>query len=420
LLEKEYEQSAEQVTSDEFNLTEWEAIIEKINTIDEKEAQFEAEYSDEVDQTLKNAYVMPAKLRDLALSFLESQDASFKVGFFQSKRKTAEEKKVRLEAFYSELEQSIQSTIIWKLREKFAQLLQDYQIANDELRDVAQNFSINFSEDDLLASLKQGATVNGNYVLNYTNEITNKIKQQCKRKANEILVDMKTQLTLLSEEKRTPLLMKKEQLKTLRESALEQTTLEEALQDQLNALEKVVQHNNENDKLVNQLYKLIDERYQFIKEDAQKIEDTKELAKITPEQSEQAEQQKQVTKNEINISSEQIIEKIDQTIEHIIDLPDFNSLITDLQSKKTRIEDRSLTIALFGAFSAGKSSFSNALLGERVLPVSPNPTTAVINRIRPTTDQYRSGTVVITYKSDTVLTDDLKGITKEFSPKANN
>src|SRR5699024_10087141 len=72
--------------------------------------------------------------------------------------------------------------------------------------------------------------------------------------------------------------------------------------------------------------------------------------------------QKQVTKNEINISSEQIIEKIDQTIEHIIDLPDFNSLITDLQSKKTRIEDRSLTIALFGAFSAGKSSFSNALL----------------------------------------------------------
>src|SRR5699024_6522061 len=88
--------------------------------------------------------------------------------------------------------------------------------------------------------------------------------------------------------------------------------------------------------------------------------------------------------------------------------------------KKRKIEDRSLTVALFGAFSAGKSSFSNALLGERVLPVSPNPTTAVINRIRPITDQYASGTVVITYKSANVLTDDLKNITKEFSPQANN
>src|SRR5699024_3392011 len=121
---------------------------------------------------------------------------------------------------------------------------------------------------------------------------------------------------------------------------------------------------------------------------------------------------------EYNVS--EIIAAIDGVVDEAASMKGFQTVIKELKQKKDRLENRELTIALFGTFSAGKSSFSNALLGERVLPVSPNPTTAVINRIRPTTDQYRSGTVVITYKSDTVLTDDLKGITKEFSPKANN
>ncbi|UTW70994.1 dynamin family protein [Anaerobacillus sp. HL2] len=38
-------------------------------------------------------------------------------------------------------------------------------------------------------------------------------------------------------------------------------------------------------------------------------------------------------------------------------------------------------ISLFGAFSAGKSSFANAILGENVLPVSPNPTTATVSTV---------------------------------------
>src|SRR5690625_2310346 len=88
--------------------------------------------------------------------------------------------------------------------------------------------------------------------------------------------------------------------------------------------------------------------------------------------------------------------------------------------KRNRIENLQLSIELFGAFSAGKSSFSNALLGKRILPVSPNPTTAVINRIRPSTENFRSGTVLITYKSDEVLTNDLVTITKDLSPKAKN
>src|SRR5690625_7752129 len=81
-------------------------------------------------------------------------------------------------------------------------------------------------------------------------------------------------------------------------------------------------------------------------------------------------------------------------------LSGFQSIIEDLKLKKNNLNNRSLTIALFGAFSAGKSSFSNALLGEALLPSSPNPTTAVISRISPVTEKYKHGTVAIQLRSE--------------------
>ena len=54
-------------------------------------------------------------------------------------------------------------------------------------------------------------------------------------------------------------------------------------------------------------------------------------------------------------------------------LKGFHSLYKELTEKANRLEKQTFTVALFGAFSAGKSSFANALMGESVLPVSPNP-----------------------------------------------
>ena len=63
--------------------------------------------------------------------------------------------------------------------------------------------------------------------------------------------------------------------------------------------------------------------------------------------------------------------------------------LTTYEKKQIDWMDKNLPLHLFGAFSAGKSSFSNALIGENVLPVSPNPTTAAINRIRPISARKR-------------------------------
>ncbi|MCK9909915.1 dynamin family protein, partial [Microbacteriaceae bacterium K1510] len=76
-----------------------------------------------------------------------------------------------------------------------------------------------------------------------------------------------------------------------------------------------------------------------------------------------------------------------------------------------RLEENRFTIALFGAFSAGKSSFANALMGDLVLPVSPNPTTAAINKIMPPTDAYPHGTVRVVVKTkETIESDVLRSL----------
>src|SRR5699024_4763074 len=95
----------------------------------------------------------------------------------------------------------------------------------------------------------------------------------------------------------------------------------------------------------------------------------------------------------------------------------FQTVIKELKQKKDRLENRELTIALFGTFSAGKSSFSNALFGEQILPVSPNPTTGVINRISPVDNDHKHGTVIITLKDEDTLINDISSMTREIAPK---
>ena len=74
---------------------------------------------------------------------------------------------------------------------------------------------------------------------------------------------------------------------------------------------------------------------------------------------------------------------------------------------------------MFGAFSAGKSSFANALLGEGLLPVSPNPTTAAINKIMPIDSSHPHGTVLVKLKSQESLMGDVNRSLGAFDKQAN-
>ena len=93
--------------------------------------------------------------------------------------------------------------------------------------------------------------------------------------------------------------------------------------------------------------------------------------------------------------------------EAVKELPGLDSLFDEYRNRADRLEQSRFTVALFGAFSAGKSSLANALLGGAVLPVSPNPTTAAINRIIPSSDEQQNQTALVIWKSADDLFDDV-------------
>src|SRR5699024_2759666 len=90
-------------------------------------------YSEMVNLTLKNAYLMPSDLRDKAQIYLESLENDFKVGLFGSKKKTEEERNRRLTDFLNELQTNIEKTIQWSLKERINNFLSENDIQDENL-----------------------------------------------------------------------------------------------------------------------------------------------------------------------------------------------------------------------------------------------------------------------------------------------
>src|SRR5260221_12332830 len=58
-----------------------------------------------------------------------------------------------------------------------------------------------------------------------------------------------------------------------------------------------------------------------------------------------------------------------------------------------RLQNERLRVLVIGCFSAGKSTFINALLGSTILPASPAPTTGVLCEIRYADEAHKTATL---------------------------
>ncbi|WP_198524724.1 dynamin family protein, partial [Paenibacillus phocaensis] len=87
--------------------------------------------------------------------------------------------------------------------------------------------------------------------------------------------------------------------------------------------------------------------------------------------------------------------------------PAFGTGVRELTRRAAELRGGVFTVALFGAFSAGKSSFASSLLGEAVLPVSPHPTTAAIIRVMAPAGGQRHHTAAVKFKSAEAIREDL-------------
>src|SRR5690625_4375239 len=413
-LNESFEESVNQLNlvEQEPDQSRLDGLNDEIEKINNKPSNMESLFKTTLNQTFKNAYLMPANLREKARLFLESQQKDFKIGWFGSKKKTDIERKQRTEEFFNNLQESIEANLHWKVRDKLQQLVKEHQLETSSLMQEIQNINITYTINDLQSLTKSGSTINGDYVLNYTNDVTASVIQKYKQKLNSIY-----QLVYnLTEQKWADTLAdyKKEQ-KTIQKAAENSkvvANLERELKSKLDKLNLQLLSPEITEGVIEDLNQKLEKKYDsFVKADT--------LNHLTTDSN--VSKPKKIERSSFNNnkqSAESTIQSIDETMNIINNLPGFESVMSGLENNRDRLNNREFTIALFGAFSAGKSSFANALLGSQILPTSPNPTTAVINKITAPTQTDEHGRVKIKLKNESTLINDIKPIVKSVSKKS--
>ncbi|WP_010530746.1 dynamin family protein [Lentibacillus jeotgali] len=391
-------------------LDELHAEIDRLSSLPEK---MEKDFRNELNTTLKNAYLMPAKLRDTAQLFLESQQSDFKVGLIGSKKKTEDERHKRENDFLTGLHQNIETSVQWRLRDKLLNLLHEYGIYNQKLTQQVHNISISYDAESLKALIKSGATVNGDYVLRYTDDVSHDVKQSYKQEALKLWDSVYGEISREIAEESAVYESERDDLKQIRKQQETQESLKNKLQEQIHKVDAALAEPQPETDIWAKMESDLSATKQVSVAQAKPfpVRETNEPA-IVETNDQPAEKPAYPVQH--------ILPDLEKTRDTISDLPGFQSIIDDLERKHDRLNNRSYTIALFGAFSAGKSSLANALIGEHILPSAPNPTTAVINRIHPVTGQKKHGTVVVKMKDETTLVNDLTSLISQFSPKTDS
>lgn len=387
-------------------------LSEEKNALGEGPERAESEFDSEVNKIMANAYLMPFETRALAQSYLEACQSEFKVGWLFTKQKTLAAREERLNLFYQGILEKTKSQLEWHLRDFLLQFLKENRVENKDLLAKIQSFTLHFSSDLLAAAVKPGARLSGNSVINYTDNVATEIKLLAK----SVLTGLKAEILNALQEKNTASQVRLNQKSASLEryiAALEQVRKYESAKSlKQTKLEELLSGANglEDDRF--QLFDLKEEEFEVIHGQTGYVE------QVQPKSSSPL--NKPILKDKTPLSAapsdrmKQTAGNLKQTAQLVQGLPGFMKLAGELQEKAERLEHKGFTVALFGAFSAGKSSFANALIGERVLPVSPNPMTAAISKIKPVNASYSHGTVLVKIKEEGAMLEDVNRALKLF------
>ncbi len=377
-------------------------IEAEIQSLKERPKQVEKELIERLQSSLKNAYIMPHEVREKARLVIEAYQKEFKVGLFFTKSKTEEERQNRLQDFYNTLMDKVSANIEWPVRNVLVSLAKEYDIQSESVLQRLQDFTVNYEASELANLIKTGAGSGGDYLLVYTDDVANDIRRKYKQAAQQEWKSVTELLKSHSErvlQEKEKIKEKSEQVQDVQDQVSE---VQKAIEDRTNILQNILDErsisNDAYEKATGALLK---------RESSVKPGDSMDM-NFSQEQEEAEESEVEPSTNDtLHVKVDDMINRLEESQDVLQSLTGFQSIREDLRQRKERLQTRHFTVALFGAFSAGKSSFANALLGEKVLPVSPNPTTATINKISPPNNQYQHGTVVVKLKTSEQLYEDL-------------
>ncbi len=390
-------------------------LEEQYESIGRKYTQIERQYRQGIESILQNAYLMPYEVRDLAHQFLEAQKPDFKVGLFFAKSKTEQEKKRRTEAFFSKLKTVVETQLDTHVKQFIDSFSKEKKVDSEDLSLSIYQTKVSIEPDVLVEVMKEGAGVTGNYVLQYSEDLAYELKRRYRQFAQQMFALIQPKL---EKQKKAQTQTLKERIEELQKAVQAGQQIEQLQQKQgqyLSYLKDLLEGE--------QVEEQIDLDHLLTEEEAErgkvkwvsmpKVPEEKPMMEPVPVQAEK-EIQPTGSAEERTSKLKRLLDRI-ETVEYVMSgVSVLKSIYQEIQRKRKRVAEQQFTVALFGAFSAGKSSFANALIGENILPVSPNPTTATINKVCPPNERYQHKQAVIYFKSKETLLQDLQHVFQLF------
>jgi len=424
----------------------YEALLETIRSRDEVRDRLIERIRSEAASIAENANITPATTRDAAHSFLESRQAGFRVGFLFAASKTEEERKRRLDAFHGEFAEHVTARLVWHVRDAVKKAGLSLGVGDDVAQAAAERVRADVTPEWLVAKVRPGAVVSGEYTLNYAKEIAADVRQAVKRSAVEAAESLADAAEALYATERERLAAEAASLEAKLAHRRELSAMEAAERE---AKERLL-------SLLTTATTLAREPIPFPGEaaisamEARLGDETVAVVggglarsggsggfggsgeRLSGESggaartsgagvglgdaagafgrelggearsgvlSKPAEERDGERRSDLRERFAAAASILEEASELASSLPPLEPAAKALRDKARRLREQRFTAALFGAFSAGKSSFANALLGEAALPVSPNPTTAAINTVVPPTDEWPHGTARVTMKT---------------------
>ncbi|MEC0304626.1 dynamin family protein, partial [Terribacillus saccharophilus] len=354
-----------------------------------------------IQQTLKNANLMPFEVREVAEVYLESTFPDFKVGLFGSKRKTAEEREQRRSKTEELIFQQIEKQLVWRIRDKLSDWAKKHDMYTESVQVLLQDFAVELPTNLLEQHVQSGASKNGTYTLVYTAAVEDHIKLAYK-KAALLVVEAAIHTTQTD-------FQQAEQLeKYEKEKAAENEQIDNEINQLQQSYERVANQIRQTERNSDPVFielarQSMMNRYEL----RESIHLLEPVLKGTTEAREETIENTSFA----NLSAEEMVQQLETAASALNGVEGFQSAIEDIKNRKEKLIHQDYTLVLFGAFSAGKSSFANALLGENLLPVSPNPTTASINMLKQATREHPHQTVLVKWKSRQHIEADIESLT---------
>lgn len=378
-------------------------LEEKCRYIENGGKQLEEQVTSEVENILKNANLTPFKMRELASDYIESKAPGFKVGMLFAKNKTEQEKAKRANDFLADVKARMKAEVDWHFTELFKKEVKQHQLGED-LLEKAMAFETPVQESLLEKVIHFGATFSNEYVLQYAKDAAEALKRQAKQKAMQLIEQMTDTL----------------HAQLTNEKGKQQTKWAQAKQE-LQTLEQYIEKNQQITQDIHRVWDIwkkgtdepIQEDWFYAKKQWMQ-HDQLEQKSTSYDAEESRQENSQTERNQIrqseHLTTAQSIEQFEKLSRILLPLDVLQSQRESFEKRTERLQVKEFTLALFGAFSSGKSSFANALVGRKVLPSSPTPTTATINKLTRPTEEHPHETVKVVFKTEQDILEELDQI----------